>query len=149
MRRDAGSNVLRRAMNPKHAIPHSKTHRAPINTLATTGRNPMSKRRSNRMQLHAAIGLEGEDRQKCSFSMKAKATNLNKHGAAVHLSRDLAVGTVLSVKNQRGIQVPARVVALLAAKPDVSTYGIEFVELDENAKNFWGISFPASEKPEA
>lgn len=132
-------------MNPKHPSPHAKTHRAPLTALATTGRNPMSKRRSNRMLLHAAIGLTGEDRQKCTFNMKAKATNLNKHGAAVHLSRDLVVGTVLSVKNQRGIQVPARVVALLAARPDISVYGIEFVELDDNAKNFWGLSFPAGE----
>ena len=33
------------------------------------------------MALHASVGLAGEDRQKCSFTMPAKATKLNKHGA--------------------------------------------------------------------
>jgi hypothetical protein len=48
------------------------------------------------------------------------------------------------VKNQRGTQVSARVVAQLATLQGVSTYGVEFVEQDEKAKNFWGISFPSA-----
>jgi len=74
--------------------------------------------------------------------MPARATNLNKHGAAVQLSRDLAVGSVLLVRNQFGSQVPARVVAQLTASQGVSTYGIQFVEQDDKTNNFWGISFP-------
>ena len=94
------------------------------------------------MSLSASVGLSGEDRQKCSFTMTARATNLNRHGAVVQLSRELAVGTVVSVRNKRGTQVSARVVAQLTAMQRVCTYGIEFAEQDDNANNFWGISFP-------
>jgi hypothetical protein len=95
------------------------------------------------MALHASVGLSGEDRQKCSFTMPAKATKLNKHGAAVQLSRELLVGSVVTINNKRGIQLTARVVAQLAAlQGGASTYAIEFVEQDERAETFWGITFP-------
>jgi len=74
--------------------------------------------------------------------MPAKATKLNKHGAAVQLGRELLVGSVVTVNNQRGIEVSARVVAQLAALESVSTYAIEFVEPDERTETFWGIIFP-------
>ena len=96
------------------------------------------------MTLNATIGLSGEDRQKCSFSMPAKATKLNRHGASIRLNRELLIGSTVVVRNQRGIQVSARVVAQLAALQGVPTYAIEFVEQDDEAKNFWGIAFPAS-----
>ena len=96
------------------------------------------------MQLSAAVGLSGEDRQKATFKATAKATNLNRHGAAVQLNRELKIGTVLTVKNQRGTEVAARVVAQLAALQGITTYGIEFVDQDDTAKNFWGISFPSN-----
>ena len=96
------------------------------------------------MTLDAQVGMSGEDRLKCSFTMPARATNLNKHGAAIQLSRDLAVGSVIVLKNKRGIQVTARVVAILTAAQGVSTYGIEFVDQDDKASSFWGISFPAN-----
>ena len=99
------------------------------------------------MALSAVVGLSGEDRQKAAFNVTAKATNLNRHGAAVQLGRQLPIGSVLTVKNQRGTQVSARVVAHLAAVQGSSTYGIEFVEQDERGKDlgkdFWGISFPS------
>lgn len=130
-------------MNLKHLDRRSHSHHK--TTLAATGgRSAVSKRRSSRMALSASVGLSGEDRQKAAFSMTAKATNLNRHGAAVQLNRELLVGTVVTVKNQRGTQVTAKVVAQLAALQGVLTYGIEFVEQDENSKNFWGISFPSS-----
>jgi hypothetical protein len=131
-------------MTPKqtehHGKPHHRSH------LAATGLNriQVSKRRSSRMALHASVGLRGEDSQKSPFSMPAKATNLNRHGAAVHLCRDIPVGAVVTLKNQRGTEVPARVVAILAARAGTSTYGVEFVEHDEKSQNFWGISFPTS-----
>ena len=96
------------------------------------------------MALHAPVGLSGEDRQKCPFTMSAKATKLNKHGAAVQLSRELLVGSVVTVKNKNGTQLTARVVAQFAAVQGVSTYGIEFVDPDERAETFWGITFPPS-----
>jgi len=81
------------------------------------------------MSLNAPVALSGEDRQKCSFTMPSKATNLNRHGAAVQLNRELLVGSVVLVRNKRGTQVSARVVALLAAVKGVSTYGWSFVTL--------------------
>jgi len=92
------------------------------------------------MALYAPIELSGEDRQKCSFAMPAKATKLNRHGAAVPLNRELLVGSIVLVRNKRGTQVSARVVAQLAAVKGVSTYAIEFVEMDDKASNFWGIT---------
>ena len=77
------------------------------------------------MALHASVGLAGEDRQKCSFTLPAKATKLNKHGAAVQVSRELLVGSVVSVNNKHGTELSARVVAQLAALEGVSTYAIE------------------------
>ncbi len=96
------------------------------------------------MALNAAVGVSGEDRQKSTFTMPAKATNLNRHGAAVQLNRELTVGSVVKVKNQRGAQVSARIVAQLMALQGVATYAIEFVDQDEAAKDFWGISFPSN-----
>ena len=96
------------------------------------------------MSLSAPVGLTGEDRQKGSFAIDARATNLNKHGAAVQLGRELMVGSVITLRNKQGAQVSARVVARLAAVQGVSTYGIEFVERDASAESFWGISFPSS-----
>jgi hypothetical protein len=129
-------------MNLKSAHPHSKSHHPNLPAHATIGRGQMAKRRSNRMALLASIGLSGEDRQKCTFTMPAKATKLNKHGAAVQLSRELLVGSVLTIDNKRGTQIAARVVAQLAGMQGVSSYAIEFVEQDERAQTFWGITFP-------
>ena len=100
--------------------------------------------RNQRVGLSVSVGLSGEDRLKCSFTMPGRATNLNKHGAAVQLTRDLAVGSVVQLRNKNGSQVSARIVALLKASQGVSTYAIEFVEQDAGVTNFWGISFPSN-----
>jgi PilZ domain len=130
-------------MAKSHSHGHSHSRSTNLNAAAM-GRGQANKRRSNRMTLNATVGLSGEDRTKCSFSMPARATNLNKHGAAIELSRDLPLGTVVTIKNKTGAQISARVVALLRALQGVSTYGVEFVENDERAQNFWGISFPSN-----
>jgi len=129
-------------MNLKPAHPRPKSHRPDLASNAPASRSPMAKRRSNRMALHASVGLSGEDRQKCSFTIPAKATKLNKHGAAVQLNRELLVGSVVSVNNKQGTKLSARVVAQVAASESVLTYAIEFVEQDERAETFWGIIFP-------
>ncbi len=96
------------------------------------------------MLLKASVALSGEDRLKCPFTMPARATNLNRHGAVVKLTRDLVVGSVVVVRNQRGTQISARIVSQLTATKGTSTYGIEFVQQDETANNFWGITFPSN-----
>jgi len=133
--------------------PQQRTPKHPRSTLILTpkiskppvGRSQQSKRRSSRMALQAPISLSGQDRQKCAFNlMPARATNLNRHGAAVALQRELLVGSTVAVKNQRGTMVTARVVAQLAAFQGIPTYAIEFLEQNEQSRNFWGISFPSA-----
>ena len=128
-------------MNLHSPHPQPKSHYAAAVAAAGIVRN---QRRSKRMGLSASVGLSGEDRLKCSFTMPARATNLNKHGGAVQLTRDLAVSSVVRLRNKNGSQVSARIVALLKASQGVSTYAIEFVEQDGGATNFWGISFPSN-----
>jgi hypothetical protein len=90
------------------------------------------------MALSAPVGLSGEDSQKCAFTMPAKATNLNRYGAAIHLPRQLLVGSTVNLRNSRGTQLSARVVALLAVSREVSAYGIEFIEPGDVSNGFWG-----------
>lgn len=106
-------------------------------------RSQIARRRSSRMFLNTSVGLSGEDRLKCPFTMPAKATHLNKHGASVHLSRDLVVGSVIRLRHKRGNQISARIVVQLSATQAISTYGIEFIDQDERANTFWGITFPS------
>jgi len=114
-------------------------------TIPAINRTQIAKRRSSRMALSAPVGLSGEDSQKCPFSMPAKATNLNRYGAAIHLPRQLSVGSTVTVRNTRGTQLTARVVAQLAVSQGVSAYGIEFIEPSDVSNGFWGINFPSLE----
>lgn len=117
-------------------------------TTPVTNRTQIAKRRSSRIALSAPVGLSGEDHQKSPFTMSAKATNLNRYGAAIHLERQLLVGSTVRVRNKSGTQVSARVVAQLAASQKVSVYGVEFTEPGV-ANGFWGISFPQLENRSA
>jgi hypothetical protein len=74
----------------------------------------------------------------------AKATGLNKHGAALQITRELLVGTKVVVRNKRGAQISARVVSQINAEEGLLRYGIEFVEQDTKAAGFWGITFPSN-----
>lgn len=132
------------SMNLKHSEHRHESHHKNLIASGNGSRSAIAKRRSNRMTLHAPVGLSGEDRAKSSFTAPAKATNLNRHGASVQLNRELTVGSVVIVQNKRGVQVSARIVAVLTAVQGVSTYGIEFVEKDEKSRDFWGISFPSN-----
>jgi hypothetical protein len=138
------SNLLRSGMNPKRSERGPESHRTDRMASASVNRSRPARRRTSRIALNAPIGLSGEDRQKCSFTMPAIATNLNRHGAAVRLNRELLVGSVVLVRNKRGSKVSARVVAQLAAREGVSSYAIEFVEMDDEGSNFWGITFPSN-----
>jgi hypothetical protein len=117
-------------------------------TIPVTSRIQIAKRRSSRIALSALVGLSGEDNQKCSFTTHAKATNLNRYGAAIHLPHQLSVGSTVKVRNQSGTQLSARVVAQLAGSQKVSVYGIEFTE-PAAANGFWGIIFPNLENRSA
>ena len=110
----------------------------------TSNRNGAARRRSPRIALSAPIKLSGEDRQKCAFTLGAMATNLNRHGAAIQVERELAVGATVQVRNGRGIEATARVVVQVKAVQGLRTYGIEFLEQGDRLTNFWGITFPSA-----
>src|SRR5437763_14470097 len=120
---------------------HAKSHHPVAVAAASIGRN---QRRSKRMSLNASVGLSGEDRLKVGFTMPARAINLNKHGAAVQLCRDIAVGSGVRLRNKNRSEVSARIVALLKSSQGVSTYVGEFVEQDGGRTNFWALSFPSN-----
>jgi hypothetical protein len=94
------------------------------------------------MALNAPIWLAGQDREKCAFTMSARATNLNRHGAAIQINRELLVGSTVVVQNSRRTQASARVVAQVSALQGIYTYGVEFLQ-DDVVNNFWGITFPS------
>ena len=112
-------------------------------TAVAVNRIQIAKRRSSRIGLNARIGLSGQDREKRTFTMPARATNLNKHGAAIQLNRELLVGSTVVVQNSRRTQASARVIAQVSAtQGGVYTYGVEFLE-DGGVNDFWGITFPS------
>src|ERR1700686_2002006 len=131
-------------MNLKPTERRSESHRKDPMATASVHRSQITKRRSSRMALNAPVGVSGYDRQKCAFTMPAKATNLNKHGAAIQLNRELLVGSTIVLQNTRHAQLSARVVTQVSAqRQGVYTYGVEFLEADAVEKNFWGINFPS------
>jgi hypothetical protein len=132
-------------MNLKPLEPRTESHGKDLMATAGIHRSQIAKRRSSRIALNAPIGLSGEDLQKGSFNISAKATNLNKHGAAIQLNRELKVGSTVIVRNKSGTQVSARVVAQLSTLQGVPSYAIEFAEPDDAIRTFWGITFPSVE----
>lgn len=96
------------------------------------------------MALNAPVGLSGEDQKKTHFSLNANATNLNRHGAAVQVPCELLLGTTVELRNKRGMKISARVVTQVSAVQGKNTYGVEFVEDTDQARNFWGINFPSN-----
>ena len=107
---------------------------------------PQAKRRSVRLALNVPVRLDGHDRQKGAFTLlPGHATNLNRHGAAIQVGRELLVGSTLSVRHGRGgLKTPARIVAQVSAGQGKFTYGIEFVD-SNGTRDFWGIAFPPLE----
>ena len=112
--------------------------------IPASGRISILRRRSTRIPLNSSVAVSGEDRGKCSFTIGAKATNLNKHGGAIQITRELLVGTTVLVRNKRGTQISARVVSQINAEQGLLRYGIEFAEEETKAADFWGITFPSN-----
>jgi hypothetical protein len=131
---------LRPEVLPEMSHPHHSSSQRPFE-IASINRIQVLKRRSRRIALNAPVSLSGGDRQKCTFTMPARATNLNGHGAAIRLNRELVVGSSIMVRNARGSEASARVVTQVSAVQGVRTYGIEFLD-EGGVRNFWGISFP-------
>src|SRR6478672_1389303 len=71
------------SMNIKPLDRMAKPQRPNLLVPNNVSRSQLGKRRSSRMALNAAVGLSGQDRQKNAFNLPARATNLNRHGAAL------------------------------------------------------------------
>ena len=109
-----------------------------------TSRLGSANRRSTRLALNAGITLSGHG-PKCLFTIPAKATRLNRHGAAIQLNRGLMIGSTIVLQNNKHhtTQVSARVVTQISAHHQgIYTYGVEFLEADAARRKFWGIYFP-------
>ena len=119
--------------------------------MAATTINPLdhakasSRRRTRRVSLNVEVEVSGSDAQGDHFTIRSQATNLNQHGGKLHLTRDLPPDSILVLKNSRGSRMSVRVVALRAVSENKFGYGVKFVE-PENAKDFWGINFPARQR---
>ena len=105
-------------------------------------RIPVLKRRTKRFALTAPLKVSGKDVQSCAFNLTSTASNLNRYGATLNLSRDLSVDSVVVLENNRHTRASARVVAQTSAVGGLYRYGVEFLEPD-NVENFWGITFPS------
>jgi hypothetical protein len=79
------------------------------------------------MALKARITMSGDDCTKCAFTLPAKATKLNRHGAAVQLNRELLVGSTIVLQNTRQTKLSARVVTLIIKNGHVSRDDLFFV----------------------
>src|SRR5215469_2033956 len=101
-------------------------------------------RRSPRITVLIEIKVDGQDLQKRAFSETATATNLNLHGAAIQLSRQLLVDSVITITNRNGIKTSARIVREVGVTEGAFRYGVEFVQ--ERQPNFLGVSFYASKQ---
>jgi len=114
--------------------------------IPASGRSSALRRRSTRIPLNSSVAVSGEDRSKCSFTIGAKATGLNKHGGALQITRELLVGTTILLRNKRGTQISARVVSQIDAEQGLLKYGIQFVEEDVRSATFWGLRFRQRER---
>jgi hypothetical protein len=127
-------------MNFKNDLP-SKLH-TQRSFVAPASRIQVPKQRFTPMLLKTSVEVAGDDRLKCPFAMRATATSLNPNGAVIQLARDLIVGSVVLIQNRRGTRLSARIVSCLSSTNGIFNYDVEFVEEDEEANSFWGISFP-------
>ena len=98
------------------------------------------------MALSAAVGLSGEDNQKCTVHDGRKG-----YESEPVRSGDPPSPSVVGWLERKCTQYPwnsnisARVVAQLATSQGISVYGIEFKERGDISNGFWGISFPPLE----
>jgi hypothetical protein len=115
-----------------------------MSTASAVNRLGGSRRRTKRIALTVPIQVSGEDVEKSFFTLTASASSLNRNGAALHLNRDLSVGSVLVLKNSRGTRTSVRVAAQVLTRDGSYMYGVEFTDQADRPGDFWGIAFPVS-----
>jgi hypothetical protein len=137
-----GSGLCRKPRIQSGAALMSKLASLP----STLGNGPRARRRTRRIALTVPLEVSGKDVQRSSFTVSTTATSLNGNGAALHLSHDLSVGSVLVVRNSRGTRTSVRVVAQVITGDGAYNYGVEFLDEANSLNDFWGIAFPLSRR---
>ena len=89
------------------------------------------------------VGVTGQDRMGTTFTIGAKASNLNCHGGTIAIGKELTIGSTIGLRNARNNEAEARIVRLVNEYAGMRTYGIEFLS---DASGFWGIVFPKAEQ---
>jgi len=100
-----------------------------------------NKRRTTRVALQQAVGISGQDHNGQEFTVGGKATNLNLHGGAIMVPRQVNVGATLTVRNIQKLEAAVKVVSQIRAVAGMHSYGVQFLN---DADGFWGIHFPQS-----
>jgi hypothetical protein len=101
-------------------------------------------RRSTRLYLSLPIVIHGKDAQQQAFREDARTLIVNRHGARLITSQQLAVGAEVLIENPAmGRMVRANVV-WVSAKQDSSGRREAGIQLAES-QNIWGIEFPSDD----
>jgi hypothetical protein len=100
-----------------------------------------AKRRSQRLRLVMRVAISPADPNADPLGFDATATNLNRNGATVSANRKIPLSSLITVTNNQGASMIARVVSDLGPKRALRHYGIEFVDQSAGS-HFWGVHFP-------
>src|SRR5208282_5543768 len=98
-------------------------------------------RRSSRLSISIPIVIHGKDVQQKTFNEKTHTLIVNKHGAKVVTSHQLAVGAQILIENpSMGSAGEANIVWVSAKRNSQGLHevGVQLVE----AQNIWGLEFP-------
>ncbi|MGA3323774.1 MAG: hypothetical protein ABSF45_04830 [Terriglobia bacterium] len=98
-------------------------------------------RRSTRLSISIPIVIHGKDAQQKAFKEKTHTLIVNKHGAKLATSHQLAVGTQILIENPTmGSAGEANIVWVSAKRSSQGLHevGVQLVE----AQNIWGLEFP-------
>lgn len=111
-----------------------------MNQPASTNDSQAKQRRSQRLLLQMPVLVQGVTQGARSFLEETKTLVVNAHGALIVLSRTVACGEELVLKNQKSQEErPCKVVFLGPADSGKNQVGVEFTQ---PAPFFWHIDFP-------
>jgi hypothetical protein len=99
------------------------------------------KRRSDRIMLSIAVGIQGTDSQGQSFEAGGRTITLNRHCARIQVSCPLHTGRIIHIVNLNTLEeADFRVVGPVSPPTEkVGEWGVECLDVK---RNIWGIHFP-------
>lgn len=122
-----------------------------MSQVPTGSRNPVARRRSQRVLMQVAVRVRGQDSQGKEFTEETETLAINAHGALILVSARVTSGSKLHLQHNRTQEEQECHVAFLgpvrAGKAEV---GLEF---SDPRPTFWRVAFPpedwTSKHPEA